>query len=122
MGFKCSGQGLDMPFANRAILVDPYWNEQGEDQAFARIFRKIQTKKTFFIRLVIKDSIDMRLSNIKEVKTEIIKRLMKEDDPLKRYQMEVEFANFALNGTTEDGDTQSATESVNEETDEEDTA
>lgn len=59
MGLRCAGQGLDMPYANRVILVDPYWHEDGEKQAFARVLRKVQKKTTFFIRLMAEESIDM---------------------------------------------------------------
>lgn len=59
MGFRCGGQGLDMYYANRVILVDPWWNDDGEAQGFARVKRKIQKKETFFLRLMAKDTIDM---------------------------------------------------------------
>lgn len=59
MGFRCGGQGLDMYYANRVILVDPWWNDDGEAQGFARVKRKIQKKETFFLRLLAKDTIDM---------------------------------------------------------------
>lgn len=106
MGFKCANLGLDMPYANRVILVDPYWNEQGEDQAFARVLRKVQTKPTFFVRLMVDESIDMRISDVKEAKKNIISRLVKEDDPYKRHEMEVEFANIALNGAAKQDNSQ----------------
>lgn len=59
MGFRCGGQGLDMYYANRVILVDPWWNDDGEAQSFARVKRKIQKKKTYCLRLMAKNSIDM---------------------------------------------------------------
>lgn len=59
MGFRCGGQGLDMYYANRVILVDPWWNDDGEAQGFARVKRKIQKKETFFLRIMAKDTIDM---------------------------------------------------------------
>lgn len=63
MGFRCASQGLDMYYANRVILVDPWWNDDGEAQGFARVKRKIQKKTTFFLRLVAQDSIDMVCMN-----------------------------------------------------------
>lgn len=59
MGFKCGSQGLDMHYANRVILVDPWWNDDGEEQGFARVKRKVQKKPTFFLRLMAEDTIDM---------------------------------------------------------------
>lgn len=58
MGFKCGGEGLDMHFANRVILCDPYWNLDGETQAFARVLRKVQMKPTYCVRMVAENSID----------------------------------------------------------------
>lgn len=58
MGFKCGGQSLDMHYANRVILSDPWWNVSGENQAFGRVLRKVQEKKTFLVRLIANDTID----------------------------------------------------------------
>lgn len=121
MGFKCGGFGLDMKYANRVILVEPFWNESAEDQALARILRKIQRKKTYCVRLLVEDSIDMHISAIKEAKTDIISRLRKEDDPKKRYEIEVKFASIALNGSARsDGHDGDDSYGFEEDTDNED--
>ncbi|KAJ4417478.1 hypothetical protein N0V82_006142, partial [Gnomoniopsis sp. IMI 355080] len=91
MGFKCASQGLDMYYANRVILVDPWWNDDGEEQGFARVKRKVQKKATFFIRLMAEDSIDMRVAEIKKSKREMTQRLRKEDDPSRRLEIEMEY-------------------------------
>lgn len=114
MGFKCGGTGLDLHRANRLILTDPFWNIATEAQAFGRIQRKVQEKNTFCVRLMVEDSIDMRIHEIKESKEGIVGRLVKEDDPYKRYEMEFEFANIALNGTQRREDDPSD-ENVNED-------
>lgn len=87
-----------MYYANRVILVEPFWNLSAEDQALARVRRKIQKKETFFVRLLVEDSIDMHISAIKEAKQDILHRLKMEDNPRKRYEMELKFADIALNG------------------------
>ncbi|KAJ4385702.1 hypothetical protein N0V93_010131 [Gnomoniopsis smithogilvyi] len=92
MGFRCGSQGLDMHYANRVILVDPWWNDDGESQSFARVKRKIQKKATFFLSLMAENTIDMRVAEIKKSKREMIQRLRKEDDPLKRSEIEMEYA------------------------------
>lgn len=84
MGLKCGGIGLDLHQANRVILVDPWWNLGGEDQAFARVLRKVQRKQTYFVKILIADSIDTRIECIQKTKSAMLDLLVKEDDPEKR--------------------------------------
>ncbi|TGO53614.1 hypothetical protein BCON_0120g00110 [Botryotinia convoluta] len=60
-GLKCGGLGLNFPFANRCISLDLWWNHAVEQQAFGRIFRIGQNKETWMTRLVVANSVDMRL-------------------------------------------------------------
>ncbi|KAF7872861.1 uncharacterized protein EAF02_008932 [Botrytis sinoallii] len=60
-GLKCGGLGLNFPFANRCISLDLWWNHAVEQQAFGRIFRIGQNKETLMTRLVVANSVDMRL-------------------------------------------------------------
>ncbi|TGO11526.1 hypothetical protein BTUL_0107g00100 [Botrytis tulipae] len=60
-GLKCGGLGLNFPFANRCISLDLWWNHAVEQQAFGRIFRIGQSKETWMTRLVVANSVDMRL-------------------------------------------------------------
>lgn len=91
MGLLCGGTGLDLPFANRVILMTPFWNEAQEKQAKARVMRKNQTKPTFFVKLVAADSIDTRITDIQEAKERLTARLREETDPRKRAALEAEF-------------------------------
>lgn len=91
MGLICGGTGLDMPYANRVILVTPFWNESQEKQARARVVRKNQTKPTFWIKLLAADSIDTRIIEIQEAKEKLTARLREETDPRKRATLEAEF-------------------------------
>lgn len=59
---------LNFPFANRCISLDLWWNHGVEQQAFGRIFRMGQTKETYMTRLVVRNSIDMRLLGMQEYK------------------------------------------------------
>jgi len=38
-GLKCGGLGLNLNFANRIIIVDPWWISCIDNQAFGRIYR-----------------------------------------------------------------------------------
>ena len=60
-GLRCGGLGLNFPWANRCISLDLWWNHAVEQQAFGRIFRIGQKKETYLTRLVIRNSVDMRL-------------------------------------------------------------
>lgn len=100
-GLKCGGTGLDLHCANRVILVDPYWNEQGEEQAFGRVYRKVQEKETFLVRLIAEDSIDSRMAEIKELKNIITSRFTEEGLPyIMEPKTEIEIAEFVLNGSS----------------------
>ncbi|KAG9571251.1 hypothetical protein KCU77_g929, partial [Aureobasidium melanogenum] len=66
---KTGGQGLNLTEARYVLLVDPYWNDAGEQQSFARVLRIGQTKETEFVSLMIRKSIDKKLHDIKKRKT-----------------------------------------------------
>lgn len=67
-GLKCGGLGLNFPFANRCISLDLWWNHAVEQQAFGRIFRIGQNKETWMTRLVVRNSVDMRLLGLQDWK------------------------------------------------------
>ncbi|KAL2221930.1 P-loop containing nucleoside triphosphate hydrolase protein [Thermoascus aurantiacus ATCC 26904] len=54
---KAGGIGIDMTMANKCILVDPWWNEAVQQQAFCRLFRIGQVKNVEVVKLV-KDTIE----------------------------------------------------------------
>ncbi|KAG0646207.1 DNA repair rad5 [Hyphodiscus hymeniophilus] len=60
-GLKCGGLGLNFPWANRCISLDLWWNHAVEQQAFGRIFRIGQKKETHMTRLIVKNTVDVRL-------------------------------------------------------------
>ncbi|TEY61183.1 hypothetical protein BOTCAL_0173g00160 [Botryotinia calthae] len=62
MGLQVGGVGLNITCANRAIMVDLWWNQAIEMQANARIYRIGQLKETNFRRGVVRRSVDVRLA------------------------------------------------------------
>ncbi|TGO21294.1 hypothetical protein BPAE_0228g00080 [Botrytis paeoniae] len=62
MGLQVGGVGLNITCANRAIMVDLWWNQAIEMQANARIYRIGQPKETHFRRGVVRRSVDVRLA------------------------------------------------------------
>lgn len=79
-GLKCGGLGLNFPWANRCISLDLWWNHAVEQQAFGRIFRIGQNKHTYMTRIVVKNSVDMRLLTMQLHKLTNLEKAIKEDD------------------------------------------
>jgi hypothetical protein len=71
---------LNFPWANRCISLDLWWNHAVEQQAFGRIFRIGQKKDTYMTRIVIKNSVDMRLLSMQVHKLTNLEKAIKEDD------------------------------------------
>lgn len=71
---------LNFPWANRCISLDLWWNHAVEQQAFGRIFRIGQKKDTYMTRLVVRDSVDMRLLTMQLHKLTHLEKAIREDD------------------------------------------
>ncbi|RAL63884.1 hypothetical protein DID88_003527 [Monilinia fructigena] len=69
IGLKVGGVGLNFAFANRAIIVDLWWNAATESQANGRIFRIGQEKETYFVRFMMRESVDIRLLRMQVLKS-----------------------------------------------------
>jgi SNF2 family DNA or RNA helicase len=65
--------------ASRVIMVDPWWNEASEQQAFCRVFRIGQKAETYMSRLCVKDTVDSRLIAMQERKKKEINEVMEDD-------------------------------------------
>ncbi|KAI0200039.1 P-loop containing nucleoside triphosphate hydrolase protein [Astrocystis sublimbata] len=68
--------GLNVTEANRMIIMNPWWNCAAESQAFGRLKRHGQSKKTYLIRLFAEDTIDDRIRAMQAKKTSEIKEAM----------------------------------------------
>ena len=73
------GQSLNLTEANRVILVDPWWNDTAEAQAFGRVNRRGQQKSPHFVRILTKNSLDERISNMQESKAFEISHTLQDD-------------------------------------------
>ncbi|KAF2121509.1 SNF2 family N-terminal domain-containing protein [Lophiotrema nucula] len=76
---RCGGLGLNLTMASRVILIDPWWNEASEQQAFCRVFRIGQKETTFMTRFCVRDTIDERLIKMQERKKKEIEEVMDDD-------------------------------------------
>ncbi|PQE17636.1 hypothetical protein CJF31_00007763 [Rutstroemia sp. NJR-2017a BVV2] len=68
IGLKVGGVGLNLTCANRAIMVDLWWNSAVENQANSRIYRIGQDKETHFARFMMRRSVDIRLLQIVQIR------------------------------------------------------
>lgn len=68
--------GLNLTMASRVIIIDPWWNNASEQQAFCRVFRIGQTDKTFMTRFCVTNTVDKRLVDMQDVKTKEINEVM----------------------------------------------
>ncbi|PWY94320.1 SNF2 family helicase [Aspergillus sclerotioniger CBS 115572] len=76
---KAGGIGLDLSAANKCILVDLWWNEAIQEQAFCRLFRIGQESTVQFVKLIVESSIDDYLLDLQTRKTAGITSTMGED-------------------------------------------
>ncbi|TID25082.1 nima interactive protein [Venturia nashicola] len=80
---KTGGTGLNLTAANRVLLMESWWNDATEKQASARVSRIGQTEKVEVVRIHFRSTIDQRMFEIKEMKSESIDQLMSyEEKPL----------------------------------------
>ncbi|RDW80387.1 hypothetical protein BP5796_05085 [Coleophoma crateriformis] len=77
-GLKCGGQGLNLTIANRCISLDLWWNHAVEQQAFGRIFRIGQPKETYFTRVCVRNTVEMRMLAMQVDKLRMIDQMMQE--------------------------------------------
>ncbi|PLN85974.1 P-loop containing nucleoside triphosphate hydrolase protein [Aspergillus taichungensis] len=73
---KAGGIGLDMTAAHKCILVDLWWNEAIQDQAFCRLWRIGQNKPVMCIKMIVEDTIDDYLLQLQLNKTAEINNTM----------------------------------------------
>nr|KMM65811.1 hypothetical protein CPAG_02154 [Coccidioides posadasii RMSCC 3488] len=73
---KAGGTGLSLTMAEKCILIDLWWNEAMEQQAFCRLFRYGQKKEVEIVRITVKNSIDDRIQLIQNAKSSNIEKTM----------------------------------------------
>lgn len=76
---KSGGQGLNLTVAARVIIVDPWWNSAIEQQGFCRVYRIGQNRTSQLCKLVVRNTIDEKMEEIKRRKDLEINSVM--DNP-----------------------------------------
>ena len=82
------GVGLNLMCANRVILADPWWNVAVEAQAWCRVFRIGQLKKTYFKTVLMKGTIDVRIADLQDAKLRRIQGMLEKNESFSKEQYE----------------------------------
>ncbi|KAH7182523.1 SNF2 family N-terminal domain-containing protein [Fusarium flagelliforme] len=78
---KCGGTGLNLQIANLVLIGDLWYNLTLELQAFGRVHRIGQNKKTTLIRILARGTIDESLIQLQEAKAAVVERVLGDDKP-----------------------------------------
>lgn len=83
--------------ASKVIIVDPWWNQASEQQAFCRVFRIGQKDETFMTRMCVKETVDERLIEMQKTKQREIDEVMEDRGKrTKKYVRHVYRSRFEL--------------------------
>ncbi|MFD5827312.1 DEAD/DEAH box helicase [Lentzea sp. NPDC060358] len=77
---EAGGVGLNIQAASVVIITEPQWKPSTEDQAIARCHRMGQVRKVHVHRLLVKDSVDARVQEIRYHKTLLFDHYARESD------------------------------------------
>eukprot|EP00003_Mantamonas_plastica_P013186 TRINITY_DN2314_c2_g1_i1.p1 TRINITY_DN2314_c2_g1~~TRINITY_DN2314_c2_g1_i1.p1 ORF type:complete len:538 (+),score=186.77 TRINITY_DN2314_c2_g1_i1:1618-3231(+) len=72
ISLKAGGVGLDLTMANRAVLMDPWWNPAVENQAMDRVYRCGQRKEVTVTRFAIDKSVESLVLRLQEKKKAMV--------------------------------------------------
>ena len=78
ISLKAGGSGLNLTAADTVIHYDPWWNPAVENQATDRAHRIGQDKPVFVHRLIVKNSVEEAIEQLKQKKAELAASLLEE--------------------------------------------
>ncbi|OQE26963.1 hypothetical protein PENFLA_c006G08157 [Penicillium flavigenum] len=76
---RTGGVGLNLTMANKCILVDPWWNEAIQDQAYCRLYRIGQPRPVEYVQVVAKVSIELWMMSLQKEKSRNIHQLFSKE-------------------------------------------
>jgi SNF2 family DNA or RNA helicase len=82
MTLKTGGVGLNLTAADYVFIFDPWWNRSAETQAIDRVHRIGQSRPVFSYRLIAKDTIEERILELQEQKTDLVSQILSSDGDL----------------------------------------
>jgi SNF2 family DNA or RNA helicase len=80
ISLKAGGVGLNLTEADYVFILDPWWNPAVEAQAVDRTHRIGQDRTVMVYRLVATGTIEEKVMQLKERKTELFSSVMDADD------------------------------------------
>ena len=83
ISLKAGGVGLNLTDADYVFIIDPWWNPAAEMQAESRAHRIGQDKQVFAYRFITADTIEEKIRNLQESKSELAETFITENDPFK---------------------------------------
>ena len=88
VSLKAGGTGLNLIGGDIVILLDPWWNNAIEEQAFDRAHRIGQKNNVTVIKLIAKDSIESKIINLQKLKKELQETFISSKDKLSTLSLE----------------------------------
>lgn len=82
ISLKAGGVGLNLTEADYVFILDPWWNPAAEMQAEGRAHRIGQQKQVFVYRFIASGTIEEKIRQLQERKSDLSSRLITENDPL----------------------------------------
>jgi len=79
MTLKTGGTGLNLTAADYIFILDPWWNRAAESQAIDRSHRIGQVNPVFCYRLIARDTIEERILELQQRKTDLAGALLSDD-------------------------------------------
>jgi superfamily II DNA or RNA helicase len=79
MTLKTGGVGLNLTVADTVFIYEPWWNKAAEIQGIDRLHRIGQKQKVFSYSIISKGSIEERILELQELKTDLCNEIIKAD-------------------------------------------
>ena len=76
ISLKTGGYGLNLTAADTVIIVDPWWNPMGENQAIDRAHRIGQTKKVNVYKIITKGTVEEKIIQLQQDKKDMFAHLI----------------------------------------------
>ena len=84
ISLKAGGVGLNLTEADYVFILDPWWNPAAEMQAESRAHRIGQQKQVFVFRFITSSTIEEKIRQLQERKSDLSDRFITENDPLQQ--------------------------------------
>ena len=84
ISLKAGGTGLNLTAADYVFIVDPWWNPAAEMQALSRAHRIGQDKQVMVYRFISSDSIEEKIIELQNKKTQLSETFVTSNNPLKQ--------------------------------------